>query len=201
MSEQMLPQPDVPGAPPVLEPKRIRVFGIIHIVFGGMGLLHSVFGAAMMFAQEWFTRLTTQGQPEELIELQLRIQKEMAVSSWISLAIGVVVSILILRAGIGLVRRKKAGLRAANTYAWVSLAAKVVTIIIFFLLVNPLLIRIFDEMIDPSDATARTVLGAMKVTTTVAGMITPVIAAIYPLVSLVMLNKQEVKDYLELHGN
>ncbi|NIP93714.1 MAG: hypothetical protein GWO24_09740, partial [Akkermansiaceae bacterium] len=91
---------------------------------------------------------------EELVELQIQMQNDMAVSSWISLVIGVVVSILILRAGLALVRRRKSGLKASNTYAWVSLAAKVAGLALFFGMVNPILNRTLEGFVDPSDPAA-----------------------------------------------
>ena len=198
----MLPQPPPMGAPPIFEPKRIKIFGIIHIVFGGMGLLRSVFGVIMMFFQEWFTRLTSeaQGQSEELVELQIQMQRDLAPFSWISLGVGIVVSILVLRAGLALVRRRKTALKSSNTYVWASIFAKALGFVLFFVVVGPILNQTFEGLIDPSISGATTVINTMKITTMVAGVVIPLVAAIYPVMTLIMLNKPDVKEFLNQQG-
>ena len=46
MSGEMLPQPPTMDGMPILEPKSIMVFGVIHIVFGAIGLLLGLFSVA-----------------------------------------------------------------------------------------------------------------------------------------------------------
>ena len=92
MGEEMLPQPAPLAAPPVYEPKRLKVFGIIHIVLGGLGLLYGLFQIAMLPFQEKMTRATAQGQPEEFIEAQIQMQKDMAGFSWLTAGLWIAVA-------------------------------------------------------------------------------------------------------------
>ena len=197
----MLPQPPPMEGMPLIEPGRIKVFGIIHIVFGSLGLLNIVFQVIMTAVREPFTRFTTQGQPEELVELQVQMYHDMAAGTWISLAVGSVVAVFILRAGIMLVRKRKSALKANQAYVIVSLIAKVLGIVIFYVMLLPVLNRTFEGMLEPgSPAQLKTVVETMKISMYVAGMVIPVLGAIYPVLSLLMLKKPEVKQFLAERG-
>ncbi len=186
------------GEFPNPEPKRIKVFGVMHIVFGALGFLHVLWGlVSVVFPgiQESMMTLSSAGAPEGMYELQMDLVKKLAPYTWISLLLIVVVAGLMMRAGIGLVKQKRGAVGASNLYAWVSLATKLVMLLLFFAVVQPAYDALFEGMIDSTAPQAKAMLGMMRILTAATGVLGPVLMSIYPILALVMLNKPVVKNY------
>jgi len=199
MSAEMLPQPPSSSVADV-EPGRIKVFGIIHIIFGGLGLMNVIGGIGMQILQEPFIRLTNQGESEEMVALQMQMYREMALTTWISTVISVIVAVLVLRAGIALVKRRQSAVKASNVYVVASLVAKAAGVLLFCMVVMPVASGAMDSMLDESIPDVKTILAVIKVTMAVAGVLAPLLGAVYPLCALVMLNKPQVKEFLAKNG-
>ena len=200
----MLPQPAV-GSVADIEPGRIKVFGVIHIVFGSLGLMNVVGMIGMEIFREPFIRLTGRGSSEEWIAVQVQMYRDLSPSTWISIVISLIVSALILQAGIALVRRRQSSVGASNTYALASLIAKGASVLLFYVMVMPVMSRhlepLLNESIPGSDpADLAPVLAGIKIAMVVAGVLAPLLGAIYPLCTLVMLNKPQVKEFLAKNG-
>lgn len=191
-------------APPVLEPKRLKVFGVIDIVFGGLGLLYMALNVVGLLAQDVVQKMSSAGQPEEVVEFQRRFTEATMPSSIISIILGTVVSAVVLVAGIALVRRKKNSIKLSNLYAFISIAAKVVTVVIFLTMIMPALNELMDDLVKEMAADApgdvKQMLDIMKASATGAGILVPVLMCIYPILSLVLLNKPKVREFLQQHG-
>jgi hypothetical protein len=202
MSEEMLPQPAPMAAPPVFEPKRLKVFGVMHLVFGGLGFLMVALNLVGLLLKGVIEKATSaQGQPGEMVEFQKRINESTAVASWVGVVLGARVAVLILMAGLALVRRKKNSLKASNLYAWVSIGAKVVSLVLFVVIVAPAINGAMDDLTREVPADVKTMMSAVKVGTIASGFVGPVIMAIYPMLALILLNKPLVKDFLSQHGS
>ena len=195
----MLPQPPSSSVADV-ERGRIKVFGIIHIIFGGLGLMNVIGGIGMQILQEPFIRLTNQGESEEMVALQMQMYREMALTTWISTVISVIVAVLVLRAGIALVKRRQSAVKASNVYVVASLVAKAAGVLLFCMVVMPVASGAMDSMLDESIPDVKTILAVIKVTMAVAGVLAPLLGAVYPLCALVMLNKPQVKEFLAKNG-
>ena len=195
----MLSQPP-PSSVADVEPGRIKVFGIIHIIFGGLGLMNVIGGIGMQILQEPFIRLTNQGESEEMVALQMQMYREMALTTWISTVISVIVAVLVLRAGIALVKRRQSAVKASNVYVVASLVAKAAGVLLFCMVVMPVASGAMDSMLDESIPDVKTILAVIKVTMAVAGVLAPLLGAVYPLCALVMLNKPQVKEFLAKNG-
>ena len=83
----------------MVEPMAIKVFGIMHVIFGCLGALQILAGVAGMVFGDGLARLQSGGD-EQMYELQKRVADEMRLMSVLSLLIAGVVTFLILRAGI-----------------------------------------------------------------------------------------------------
>ncbi len=197
----MPPQPPSlsPGNP---EPGRIRVFGIIHLVFGGLGVISALGGILWLVFQEEIMGVTNTGEPPELVAVQEKLHRDVASHSWISIVFSLIVSILILRAGIALMKRRRSSVRLSNTYAFASLVAKVVGVFLFFVMVVPVVSGALETMLGESipDPDAQAVLAGIKILMVVAGVLFPLMGAIYPLCTILMLNKAQVREFLEKNG-
>lgn len=192
---------DFPSEEAILEPKRIQVFGVLHVVFGGLGLLNIVLGLVIMPLQTMMLSKQVRTSPSEdqrmIAEMQLKIYEKIGELNWINSLMGAVVAALILAAGITLLKRRKIGLKLSNTYAWVSIGAKVVGVVIFFLVVKPMITEAMEEIIPEGSKEGETVLMVFNIIMAVAGVLGPVLAAIYPIITLVMLNKPMVRQHLK----
>ena len=192
---------DFPSEQAVLEPKRIQVFAIMHIVFGGMGILNILGGMVMMPLQ---TKMIEQniakaGSEEErmVFELQKGIYDAMGSYSWINYLIAAAVAGLILTAGIMLLKRRAKGLKVSNTYAWCSIVAKLINLVLFFLVMKPAMDAIFSELLGELGRDAQTFVTIINVVVVLAVLLGGVLGMIYPFLSLKMLNKDMVRQHLK----
>ena len=146
--------------------------------------------------------VTNTGEPPELVAVQEKLHRDVASHSWISIVFSLIVSILILRAGIALMKRRRSSVRLSNTYALASLVAKVVGVFLFFVMVVPVVSGALETMLGESipDPDAQAVLSGIKILMVVAGVLFPLMGAIYPLCTILMLNKAQVKEFLEKNG-
>jgi uncharacterized membrane protein YhaH (DUF805 family) len=201
MSAEMLSQPP-PSSAADVEPGRIKVFGIIHIIFGALGVMNMVGGIVWLVFQEQIMGFSNAGEPEELIAAQEKMYRDLAPTSWISIVISLIVSVLILRAGIALVKRRQSSVKLSNTYALASLVAKAVGALLFFVMVMPVVSGALDTMLGESIPApdVKAVLAFIKGFMVLAGVLGPLMGAIYPLCSILMLNKPQVKEFLERNG-
>ena len=136
MSAEMLSQPPSSSVADV-EPGRIKVFGIIHIIFGGLGLVGSAFGVVALLALNpvlsWMEEMIRQDSPpgdvagEEVVAVlesfgaMRTLLNDLALLNWVSSVTGLAVAVLILWAGIRLVKRRKDAVRCSNIYTWASI--------------------------------------------------------------------------------
>jgi len=68
-------------------------------------------------------------------------------------------------------------------------------------MVIPIINQAYDEgVLGLATSSSKTVINTMKITTMVAGVVIPLVAAIYPLMTLIMLNKPNVKEFLNRQG-
>jgi len=217
----MIPQPPS-FSPGDLEPGRIRVFGIMHIVFGALGLLGGSFFVAMLLVVDplvlWFQDLVESELPsgsavppeaEMMIGAfdALRIlMKELALLNWIHAVTSLVVAVLILVAGIRLVKKRRNAVQSSNLYSWASVARRLIYLVLFLTTGVQAMRRYhgkIEELTGAASASAPGNLNMMQlqevfgVATTVSSTF---VALVYPILALVMLNKPLVKGYLDKNG-
>ena len=221
MPSHMIPQPPS-FSPGDLEPGRIRVFGIMHIVFGALGLLGGSFFVAMLLVVDplvlWFQDLVESELPsgsavppeaEMMIGAfdALRIlMKELALLNWIQALTSLVVAVLILVAGIRLVKKRRNAVQSSNLYSWASVGRRLVYLVLFLTTGVQAMRRYhakIEELTGAASASAPGSLNMMELQE-VFGAATTVlstfVALVYPILALVMLNKPLVKGYLDKNG-
>ena len=221
MPSHMIPQPPS-FSPGDLEPGRIRVFGIMHIVFGALGLLGGSFFVAMLLVVDplvlWFQDLVESELPsgsavppeaEMMIGAfdALRIlMKELALLNWIHALTSLVVAVLILVAGIRLVKKRRNAVQSSNLYSWASVGRRLIYLVLFLTTGVQAMRRYhakIEELTGAASASAPGSLNMMQLQE-VFGAATTVlstfVALVYPILALVMLNKPLVKGYLDKNG-
>jgi hypothetical protein len=192
----MLPQPPPMAAPPVLEPKRLKVFGVLHIVLGALGLVFTVLGLVMKQVAEKFG---SDDPPEMFDQFQTDFSEAAGTFELVSTVLGVGVAVLMIVAGISLVRRRKNCLRLNSLYGWSSIASKVLTIVLFVMLA-PALNEVADKYLTDAPPDVKTLINAFKIGFMLMALLGSVLTAIYPMLALILLNKPVVKDFVAQHG-
>ena len=186
-------------SPDDIEPGRLRVFGVCHIVFGGLGLMNVVGGVAMQFFQRLWT-FTPPNGPDKLQEIQNEMYRDLTAYTWVTITMSLIVGVLILRAGIALTKRRQSALRLSNIYVLSSLIAKIVSVILFLVVAMPVIEEAVTAMLEESSAALPGWVGGLQVFIAVIGVISFLFSTIYPLCALLMLNKPQVREYLARHG-
>ena len=218
MSGEMLPQPP-PLSPADIEPGRIRVFGIIHIIFGSLGLLNGLLGIVILLAAspvlDFFGGVLGEelGKDEKvfvdgLIDAFRTYLSDLALSNWANVVFSLGVSILILGAGIALVKKRKAACEKSNRYVWCSIGAKAVQFILFlsFGLAAERKLNEAVESITPTGPAGGASAGGVtpdqlgEMFSLGAGLVGICLALVYPILTYVMLNKPQVKEFLARNG-
>ncbi len=192
-------EPPQSMSPDDIEPGRLRVFGVCHIVFGGLGLMNVVGGIAMQFFQRLWTSAPPNG-PDKLQEIQNEMYRDLTAYTWVTITMSLIVGVLILRAGIALTKRRRSSLRLSNIYVLCSLIAKIVSVVLFLVVATPVIGEAVTAMLEESSAPLPGWVGGLQVFIAVIGVISFLLSTIYPLCALLMLNKPQVKGYLARHG-
>jgi hypothetical protein len=208
MEDQAPSQAPVMPPEPVVPPGALKVFGIMHIVFGALGLIGAVFTLISQLASRKILEAVgaSMGEDEgaEFIQLVTDFSKRLNTVTYFDFAARLVLSVLILIAGIALVKMAKGAVQKSNLYAWLSIGLKGLMVILAVVLVGPATAEFYEEMnkIQSAAGTAAPAgMLAMQKTMGVAmQVVSPIIAMIYPILALVLLNRPAVKEYLAQHG-
>jgi hypothetical protein len=181
--------------PPALPSKRSKVpqvLGILHLCFGGLALLTT--GASVFQNKKMSEELGVQfgaidGEgihfPAEMIDQLAVIDGPMMLGGYLDLLI----SVLMVAAGIALVKYKKAGRPLTNAYAVGSLGAKALSAYVWCVLATPF----FESFIEANPDFAMIGVGGFQAVM----VFSLLISSVYPLVCLVLVNRKAVVDSLE----
>ncbi len=189
-----------PSGPPVLEPKSLKTFGVLHLVFGIIGVIGILWGIVSLFLGNFMASLQSSGD-EALFELQKGLNESLLLTNVIGLIFSIVVTFFILRASFKLLKGKKDGAKASITYALVSIVFKGLTIIVSLAITVPTMNKYFSKIRDLNGGSSTdSFIEVMKTTTSVSSVVMPILMCTYPILSWVMLRRKPVKDYLEQFG-
>lgn len=192
-----LPQPPPGVLPPLVKPPVVTVFAILHLVFAGIGLLWGAWALFIAIAGNPFLKMG--GQTPQL-ELQLALQEKVQPASLAGAVLSLLIAVPMIIAGIQMLKDRKTGLKWSNAYAYSSLFAKLVGLVLATTIVIPATREMMDTMMnDPAmPASAKTTLsGAM----TVGAILGSVLPCIYPVLTLIVLNRPTVKAWFASRPN
>jgi hypothetical protein len=170
------------------QPQAVKVFGILHVVFAAFGLLGSAWQMYVAIFGNPMYAFTTSSPTTRL---QIDMENQLMPTSVASAVITIIIASVMLFAGIQLLRGLRNGLLWSNRYAWTSLVGKAIGIIITIFFIIPVM---------------KESLGALSGSTTLAGMtfggmmyfsmtIGILVSCIYPILTLVLLNRPVVKNW------
>jgi cytochrome bd-type quinol oxidase subunit 2 len=140
----------------------------------------------------------------EMVAAQMEMMDKLQPYTYLTQFLGVVLAILIIRAGLALVKSQKGALKKSNQYACASLVVKGIILVLALLVFIPASNAMYEQMfsgIGASTSSAGQGIQAAKTMGAVGNVVGPVLGAVYPILALVFLNKEKIKSYLAEHGN
>lgn len=167
------------------QPQTVKVFGILHVIFGAYGVFAILIAIVAMFGINPFLALMpkTPGMTAQM-EQQAAMQAEMLPVTIIGTVIAIATTAFILTAGILMLKRRRNGLKWSNRYAWTSLAGKVFNAVVTVLYTYPIMKK---SMSGIPGAMEGVMIGSM-----VFGI---VITCVYPILTLALLNRPKTKEW------
>ncbi|MFC7335914.1 hypothetical protein ACFQY0_01890 [Haloferula chungangensis] len=176
-----------------------QAFGVIHIIFGVFGILIGVWNVVGVYLSESMNGIAMPAGPERerLLEVQ---QRYLAEVGWVSIMTGIfilVLSVLLLISGPKLWKKKASGLRWSNRYAWMSIATKLVSIVVGLLVVLPASREMTEALIKDMAGSSDTMAGFMSVGSSLGVLLGPIFGMVYPVLALILLNRPSVTRFLQ----
>lgn len=169
-------------APPSREkPASVMVFGILNLIFGALGIC-GIGGSLISFAMP-----TDPNLPNPALELMRNNPAYMGFT-YFTLALGFVFVVVVIAGGVGLLQGRKYGRSLSIAYGWYAVASAIIgTIANYFFLFRPL-------MAQAQNAGGPAAQGAMI--GVFAGVVGGCIGLIYPVLLLIFMNRQNVREAL-----
>jgi len=176
-------------------PPVVKVLGILHLVFAGFGLLSAVWALFIAVVGNPFLKLMPASpQMSAQMELQLSMQEKIKPFTLTTTALSLLVAIPMIIAGVKMLRKHKDGLKWSNIYAVSSLGAKVVNVILTVTILIPAMREMTQQMMGGSrlPGSAESMMGGFMAGGAIIGVI---ISCVYPLLTLVLLNRTAPKAW------
>ena len=174
---------DAPGQPTGSRPVSPMVFGVLGImvaVFGGLGGVIGLIAAAVMQA----AGTPQPGMPTSPLGIAY---------VWVAGIAGLVASVLLLAAGISLVRYRSQGPKLFSVYAYMSIVLTVAGVIYSMVRMSTMIDQMAAQNPEiANDPTTRSIMQASMY----VGAATNVVWLLFPGLGLVLLNRKKVKDHL-----
>lgn len=196
----MPPQPprDVPDVM-LQEPGSIKVFGVLHLVIAGYGMLMGIISlVSTVFFQGLSKSLATprgvagpSGAEQEMA--MMSYMNELKTYTYASLAFSFALAVMLIIAGIGLLKGREKGRVMSIRYAWASLAAKLIGIVMTVAIVMPATKRMTDTLYQGMPGGMANTMGSVMQYSQLFGLL---ITCTYPIIVLVVMKGQKIKEYM-----
>lgn len=183
----------------LIEPGAIKVFGVLHLVIAGYGIFTE---AINLVINIFFPDLARSLSKPRGISAPSGAEQEMALMnymnevktySYISSAFGFVLAVMLILAGIGLLKGREKGRVMSLRYAWISLATKIVSFLFAVAVVMPATKRMADSLYHDVPGTyGKIMVTVMQYSPSVVILI----SCIYPIVVLMVMKGQKIKEYM-----
>jgi hypothetical protein len=113
--------------------------------------------------------------------------------TYIGFGFALVLTVMLIIAGIGLLKRRESGRVMSLRYAWTSISFKMINLLIFLTFMMPATTRYNEAMLSGMP----TEMGSMmNIVTQVIQVLTLLATFIYPIVVLIMMRKEKVITFL-----
>jgi len=185
-----------PALPQGPTPQAVKVFGILHLVFAGFGVVFGLWGLVSM---KFMSMVQGAAPSDPTIVVQRKYMEDLWPVTAMSSIFYLGLAALLLVSGLKLVRSKPDGIMWSNRYSWTSITTKIISLVVAILYVLPLTNRMTGEIFTNTRGmpagSAHMMTGVMKSVNSVATVVGPVLSCIYPLLALYFLSRPAVKAW------
>lgn len=173
------------------QPQTVKVFGIMYVILAVYGFGALVLGViTALVGNPVYNFMPKTPELTKQMAMEAQMQDQMRVATVVALVIALVLAVLILIAGIKLLQKRRGGLVWSNRYAWASLAGKAITLVLTFVYTIPAMREIAGDPALPAAAQS------MIQTSIAVGMVVGVVGTcIYPILTLILLNRPKTKEW------
>lgn len=189
------PPPPMPPSGGASEPSAVKIFGIFHLILAGFGFLFGIWSLLAKQTSSIFIRPGTPGY-----DAQLRYMDEV---HWVSVMTGLfmlMLAVLLLVAGLKLVRSRPDGVAWSHRYAWTSIATKAISLVVTVAVLLPAIQRMTGEMMPPPagmpPGSAESMASIMKIVISISTTAGPIVSCLYPALALYFLSRPNVKEWV-----
>lgn len=169
-----------------------KVFGIINICYAGLGMIGAVFSVGSFFLMK--TLLSKAGDEVQELETFTEAYSTMAIYTYIDAGIKVVLGIMLLVAGVGLLKKKLWAQKMSVTWAVLRIIITVVMTIVTYGASLELQEAMGEVTKDQPGAIDQTKLKSSI--QGVSSVFNVIFLCIYPVLTIIFLSKKVVKDSL-----
>ncbi len=200
MEESSPYQPPLPQGPPLIPrlnvtPPAVKVFGILHLVFAGLGLFGALWALFIAVAGNPFLKIAAfNGQLGAEMAPQIAMQEKINPMSIASSAFSLLVAVPMIVAGVLLLKERKNAIKWSNAYVWSSLGTKLVNLVLTVTILVPAMQEMMSGITKatPMPGPASDIMSVVMAGSAIAGVL---ISCIYPILALVILNRPATKEW------
>lgn len=199
-SSPMIPQPPPFTTMPMIhEPGSIKVFGVMHLVIAAYGILMGVMTlVGTLFFQgmsKGFPGASMRGGPTngEQESAMLQYMNELKPFTYISLAFTLILVVMLIIAGIGLLKSRDHGRQMSIRYAWTSIITKLIALTYTIAYVMPVTKRMTDSLYQGMPGGMGNTLSTIMQYSQVFSIL---MTFVYPVVVLCVMKGEKVRQYL-----
>jgi len=178
------------GDPPV-----VKVLAIMHLVFAGIGIMSAVWALLIAIVGNPFLKMMPHNpQMDAHLQTQMEMQQRIQPMSLTSGVLSLIVAVPMIIAGIRMLKKKRDGLKWSNRYAFISLGAKAVNLILTFTILLPAMRAMSAGMMPNSSMPGgmEDMMSGFMIGGTIGGVL---LSCLYPILTLVLLNRPQVKEW------
>ena len=176
-------------------PPEVNVLGIMHLVFAGFGVLGAIWGLFVAIAGNPFLKMMPHNpHMTQQFDAQMAMQEKISPMTITGSILSLLVAIPMIIAGIQMLRKRRNGLKWSNIYAFSSLGAKFINLILALTILIPAMREMSEKMMGGTRLPGGTqnIMSGFMAGGALGGV---VISCVYPILTLVLLNRPTPKAW------
>jgi len=188
MSDNPFQSPDIPdpqepyGSSPVTSkpPASITVFGVLNLVFGALGICGLIFAGIGIVVE----KMDWPNQPPNPVAEVMNQHPIYSGFQMVNVGLGFVVTVLLIVAGVSLLKRRRLGRTLSNLYGIYGIVMSLISMFLFVVFLRQDLMPITQDGMP------------LGVITFWAGLGGGLFGMVYPVLLLIFINRDKVKQAL-----